>query len=387
MSDELPAAWLFQANPDRFDVDGYLKEEKEIRWLARQRAQDMKPGQTVFIWRNQGSESNAIAGVIAVALITEPPTARADNPAARRFWRDEAEGQSVELRVGLRVKEVATKARVIQSKWLAEDPECADLPNLRMRQHTNYALHARHARRLARLWERTGEDFNRAELLLTLQVYDRLFGKPISKLAGEPVADAALQTGRAVTSIYSKVMNFRSLDPRTEGVGQPNAGGPTEAVWNEFWTGKDIDRDRLAEQVGSIFEPGNDPKSLDGLTREAAAITEYSAEGTKKLVTHLRVERNRRVVADAKALWAVADPLLRCTVCSMSFAEMYGPLGQGYVEAHHHAIPIAKLDHPVVPTVEDLMPVCANCHRMLHRGEEMKANDLKDLVRRRRGSV
>ena len=267
----------------------------------------------------------------------------------------------------IRMIDVASSKQVIKRSWLAEDPVCADLPNIKMAQGTNFRLDAHHAARLARLWFKTGRDFDRVDLLLSLSAYAETFGTPVSKLAGSPVSKTAILTGRAVSSIYAKVMNFRSFDPRADGKGQENSGQPTENVWNEFWTGSEIDVARLDSEVAGLLLPGSTTESDAGLAAEVQQSGEdYSPEGSKRFVTHLRIERNRKVVDDAKAKWFVADPTMPCCVCGMSFLETYGKIGERFIEAHHKE-PIASVEQPKVPSVDDLVPVCANCHRMLHR--------------------
>ena len=56
-----------------------------------------------------------------------------------------------------------------------------------------------------------------------------------------------------------------------------------------------------------------------------------------------------------------------CVVCDLDFRERYGPIGAGFIHVHH-VIPLSELgrDYKVNP-VEDLRPVCPNCHAMLHR--------------------
>lgn len=58
---------------------------------------------------------------------------------------------------------------------------------------------------------------------------------------------------------------------------------------------------------------------------------------------------------------------LRCTVCHFDFEQRYGHLGRDYAEVHH-AVPISAYETEGGTTrVTDLVVVCANCHRMLHR--------------------
>ena len=56
-----------------------------------------------------------------------------------------------------------------------------------------------------------------------------------------------------------------------------------------------------------------------------------------------------------------------CQACGMNFEAVYGAIGKGYVEVHHLS-PISQTDgeHAVDPT-KDLVPLCANCHAMIHR--------------------
>ena len=58
-----------------------------------------------------------------------------------------------------------------------------------------------------------------------------------------------------------------------------------------------------------------------------------------------------------------------CQVCRVDFGERYGPLGTGFIHVHHR-VPIASIGkHYRVDPIKDLVPVCPNCHVMLHRRE------------------
>jgi predicted HNH restriction endonuclease len=56
---------------------------------------------------------------------------------------------------------------------------------------------------------------------------------------------------------------------------------------------------------------------------------------------------------------------------------MYGKLGRTFAEAHHR-VPLSQLKGKVLTELKDLVTVCSNCHRMLHRMDG-KTNDLKKL--------
>ena len=58
----------------------------------------------------------------------------------------------------------------------------------------------------------------------------------------------------------------------------------------------------------------------------------------------------------------------KCAVCDFDFEATYGNIGKGYIHVHHIK-PLSKVRevHEVCPS-KDLIPVCPNCHAMLHRG-------------------
>ena len=68
-----------------------------------------------------------------------------------------------------------------------------------------------------------------------------------------------------------------------------------------------------------------------------------------------------------------------CLVCGFDFKEAYGELGADYVEVHH-VVPVSKMGSNYRVNIEsDLVPLCSNCHSMVHRKdpplsvEELKA--------------
>lgn len=87
-------------------------------------------------------------------------------------------------------------------------------------------------------------------------------------------------------------------------------------------------------------------------------------EGARKTVRVNAVERNTRA---RRACIAHHGPA--CSVCSVDFSQRYGDLGSGFIHVHH-LNPLALTDEEyTVDPVNDLRPVCPNCHAMLHRTE------------------
>lgn len=71
----------------------------------------------------------------------------------------------------------------------------------------------------------------------------------------------------------------------------------------------------------------------------------------------------------------------RCAACGLSMFEMYGELGEGVIEVHH-LNPIHLFDDThVVDYLTDLIPLCPNCHTMIHKLEDPgDIESLKKLI-------
>jgi len=95
-------------------------------------------------------------------------------------------------------------------------------------------------------------------------------------------------------------------------------------------------------------------------------------EGARKLRTHAVYERDARLVAKKKELFLKANANLHCELCGFNFEEVYGVIGSGFIEVHH-VVPVSTNTERKT-TLDDLMCVCSNCHRMLHRNANLDEN-------------
>lgn len=58
---------------------------------------------------------------------------------------------------------------------------------------------------------------------------------------------------------------------------------------------------------------------------------------------------------------------LSCKVCGFNFQEKYGQIGSEYIHVHH-IVPLADIGKKYeVNPITDMIPLCANCHAMVHR--------------------
>ena len=102
-------------------------------------------------------------------------------------------------------------------------------------------------------------------------------------------------------------------------------------------------------------------------------------EGAKSRIEVNKYERNR--FARAACIEILGDT---CKVCGFDFGQIYGDLGRGYIHVHH-VTPVSVMGEGYrVNPATDLVPVCANCHAMLHRQTPpLSIEELKALSDRR----
>ena len=70
-----------------------------------------------------------------------------------------------------------------------------------------------------------------------------------------------------------------------------------------------------------------------------------------------------------------------CSVCGLNFSHLYGEIGEGFIHVHHiEPIHEKKEEYEVHPT-KDLIPVCPNCHAMIHQTKPIKTiEEMKRIV-------
>lgn len=94
-------------------------------------------------------------------------------------------------------------------------------------------------------------------------------------------------------------------------------------------------------------------------------------EGTKRF-TEVAVYERSSTLRNYAIRFFTKDDRISCSCCTFNFGDFYGQeIGKGFIEIHHTK-PIFKYDDEDIENtlrqaVTNLIPVCSNCHRMIHR--------------------
>ena len=105
---------------------------------------------------------------------------------------------------------------------------------------------------------------------------------------------------------------------------------------------------------------------------------EASTEGGEKVFISKRRERDPKLREQALALHGYD-----CMSCGFNFEAFYGEIGKGFIEVHH-VVPLAAAKERRTDPDTDLIVLCANCHRMVHRqkGICLSLNEIRSHITR-----
>jgi 5-methylcytosine-specific restriction protein A len=125
----------------------------------------------------------------------------------------------------------------------------------------------------------------------------------------------------------------------------------------------------VAHTNALIYRSADEPRAIDDRTFPEGALTRIMVN---------KYERDPQAREECLQHWGY-----RCLVCDFSFEDRYGPLGQNFIHVHHTIeLSLVPRGYRVNP-INDLRPVCPNCHAMLHQVQPaLTVEQLKQHLRR-----
>jgi len=130
------SVWIFQGNPNRYDVLNSLSDKEignRIHWLVNQNRKNIKKGHLGLIWMS-GSES----GIYAVTRIESDPTLMTEFEGEHKYWIDSSEKTEA-----IRVEMVVIKRMINKPLFKKDIKDIDGLKNLsiiKQYQGTNFPV-------------------------------------------------------------------------------------------------------------------------------------------------------------------------------------------------------------------------------------------------------
>jgi len=125
----------------------------------------------------------------------------------------------------------------------------------------------------------------------------------------------------------------------------------------------------LLQGAATAPESGPDEDPDEEIAAHEGGIIEVLAKRRERD----RGLRKKKLAAVNKAGGAIA-----CEACGFDFGKVYGDRGAGYIEVHH--VNPLHVTGATVTSLDDLALVCANCHRMCHRGKWITPAEVAGII-------
>ena len=156
-------------------------------------------------------------------------------------------------------------------------------------------------------------------------------------------------------NLRSRMQTDPVLRQRNEASG--NRLSQTAKKYAEFLQSKYF-QEKFPAKKKTKHEPTPPPSPPEPQPRELT-------EGAK---SHIETEQKKRNPQLRKA--CLDHYGYQCQCCGMDFEKLYGDAGRRFIEVHHlKPISTYEDEHTVNP-LTDLVPLCSNCHSMIHRGQD-----------------
>jgi 5-methylcytosine-specific restriction protein A len=141
----------------------------------------------------------------------------------------------------------------------------------------------------------------------------------------------------------------------------------------EYYT--NLDKGNL-NSVRKVFEKHNNAFNNSQVNGDELDPSKKYLEGQKKTIIVNAYERNNEARKECISHYG-----LNCQVCMVNFGELYGELGEGFIHVHHLKLISTIGELYKIDPINDLKPVCPNCHAMLHRkNPPLTIIELKEIM-------
>ena len=146
---------------------------------------------------------------------------------------------------------------------------------------------------------------------------------------------------------------------------------------------------------------------IDDVLNASSAVSEAVSEDAKGKRRHIVFDENQVIIEGQKVIlketvvqkrsselrkaaikvFSNKDGTINCAVCGAELSEKYGTYGKGFIEIHHKK-PVCQygdedVEKVLTAAISNLVPLCPNCHRMIHKATELSFEDFEKMYKAR----
>jgi len=126
--------WIFQANPQVYDVRGAIRKLSQIAWTVSRHKDEIAPGDRVYLW-----ESGPQGGIVGVARVVAQVSTGPMPTDDVTFWKKEPEKTDLD-KAWVQLRILGIIEPVLERAQIASKPELSNLRILRQPQGTNFVV-------------------------------------------------------------------------------------------------------------------------------------------------------------------------------------------------------------------------------------------------------
>ena len=239
----------------------------------------------------------------------------------------------------------------------------------------------------------SGADLHRADLYRTILVDANLIGAklPFDYKPEEPKAPTRMKPEARIAQRHAnRIARWQARQAAsTESTGAGGSQQVASLARSETVAVHDTSMDMPAVQDVHLTEMGETkapsetqfpiPKDASSEVMRPTSVADDYLEGGRKERLSRYFDRDPKLRAAAIALHGTT-----CMVCGFNFEAVYGAHGAGYVEVHHLRPVSTLISRTKVDPMTDMVVLCANCHRMVHRNKErmLSPDELRGILKR-----
>ena len=134
--------------------------------------------------------------------------------------------------------------------------------------------------------------------------------------------------------------------------------------------------DQFSSRFVADYRRTEDTTSTDSPDTENSHFPLKYIEGSSNEILQTEYERSTEARAQCLLIHGYT-----CKVCNFDFQKIYGEIGNEFIHVHHIEPLSSKKEEYEVDPQTDLIPVCPNCHAMIHRrSPPFTIEELKKII-------